>query len=148
MKGKAKELARPPLGEIRIIVGGTSTGSSSKAKKTYLREAQNVQISGRPPRMIKEDELAITFKDKDARRLHHPHDDAIVITLTIANYITRRVLIDNGSSANIIYYTAFQQMRINKELLRLVNVPLIGFGGMKVLLVGTISLLVMVGSYP
>ena len=98
--------------------------------------------------MIKEDELAITFKDKDARRLHHPHDDAIVITLTIANYITRRVLIDNGSSANIIYYTAFQQMRINKELLRLVNVPLIGFGGMKVLLVGTISLLVMVGSYP
>ena len=148
MKGKAKELARPPLGEIRIIVGGTSTGSSSKAKKTYLREAQNVQISGRPPRMIKEDELAITFKDKDARRLHHPHDDAIVITLTIANYITRRVLIDNGSSANILYYAAFQQMRINKELLRLVNVPLIGFGGMKVLLVGTISLLVMVGSYP
>ena len=108
MKGKAKELARPPLGEIRIIVGGTSTGSSSKAKKTYLREAQNVQISGRPPRMIKEDELAITFKDKDARRLHHPHDDAIVITLTIANYTTRRVLIDNGSLANILYYLAFQ----------------------------------------
>ena len=38
MKGKAKEPARPPLGEIKIIVGATSTGSSSKAKKTYLRE--------------------------------------------------------------------------------------------------------------
>ena len=73
------------------------TEGSSKAKKTYLREIQNFQIFGRPPRMIKKDELAITFTDEDARRLHHPHDDAIVITLTIANYTTRRVLIDNGS---------------------------------------------------
>ena len=39
-------------------------------------------------------------------------------------------------------------MRINKELLRLVNVPLIGFGGMNVLPVGTISLPVIVSSYP
>jgi len=39
-------------------------------------------------------------------------------------------------------------MRINKELLCLVNVPLIRFGGMKVLPVGTISLLVVVSSYP
>ena len=98
--------------------------------------------------MIREDEPAITFMDEDARRLHHPHDDAIVITLTIANYTTRRVLIDNGSSTNILYYLAFQQMRINKDLLCLVNVPLIRFGGMKVLLVVTISLPVVVVSYP
>ena len=39
-------------------------------------------------------------------------------------------------------------MSINKELLCLVNVSLIGFGGMKVLPVGTISLPVVVGSYP
>ena len=56
--------------------------------------------------MIREDELAIVFIDEDARRLHHPHDDAIVITLAIANYMTKRVLIDNGSSADILYYLA------------------------------------------
>ena len=56
--------------------------------------------------MIREDELAIVFIDEDARRLHHPHDDAIVITLAIANYTTKRVLIDNGSSADILYYLA------------------------------------------
>ena len=39
-------------------------------------------------------------------------------------------------------------MRINKELLRPVNVPFIGFKGMNVLLVGTLSLPVAVGSYP
>ena len=90
----------------------------------------------------------LSLSQANARRLHHPHDDAIVITLMIANYITRRVLIDNGSSTNILYYPTFQQMRVSKELLHSVNVPLIGFGGMKVLLVGTISLPVVVGSYP
>ena len=97
--------------------------------------------------MIREDKPAITFIDEDARRLHHPHDDVIVITLTIANYTTRRVLIDNRSSACTLYYPTFQQMRINKELLRLVNVPLIGFGGMKILPAETISLPIVVGSY-
>ena len=87
MKGKVEEPTHQPLGEIRIIVGGTSTGSSSKAKKTYLREVQNVQIFGRPLRMIKEDEPAIIFMDKDARRLHHPHDDAIVINLARSQII-------------------------------------------------------------
>ena len=47
------------------------------------------------------DEQAIMFMDKDAKRVHHLHDDAIVITLLIANYTTRRVLVDNGSSADI-----------------------------------------------
>ena len=54
------------------------------------------------------DEPSITFVDEDARRLHHPHDDAIVITLMIANYLTRRVLVDNGSLRDILYYLAFQ----------------------------------------
>jgi len=49
------------------------------------------------------------------------------------------VLVDNGSLVDILYYPTFQQMMINKELLCLVNVTLIGFGGMKVLPVGTIS---------
>ena len=72
----------------------------------------------------------------------------IVITLTIVNYTTRWLLVDNGSSVDILYYLAFQQTRVSKELLRLVNVPLIGFGGMKVLPMDTVSLPVVVSSYP
>ena len=63
LKGKAEELMRQPLGDIRVIVGGISTRSSSKAKNTYLRVVQNVQLTGRPPRMSKVDELAINFTD-------------------------------------------------------------------------------------
>ena len=86
--------------------------------------------------------------DEDVERVHYPHDDAIVITLLIAEYTTRRVLVDNGSSADILYYPAFQQMRLGWDQLRLVNSPLVGFGGMKVQLVGTITLPMVVGAYP
>ena len=57
------------------------------------------------------DEQAITFTDEDIERIHHPHNDAIVITLLIADYTTKKVLVDNGSSTDILYYLAFRQMR-------------------------------------
>ena len=93
------------------------------------------------------DEQAITFTEEDAERIHHPYDDAIVITLLIADYTTRRVLVDNGSSADILYFPAFQQMRLGQDQLCPVNSPLVGFGGMKVQLVSTITLPVIVGAY-
>ena len=107
LKGKMEESSRPPLGEIRVIIGGSSTGQSSKSKKAYLKVVQSIQLSGRSPRARSMDEQAITFMDEDAERIHHPHDDALVITLLIADYTTRRVLVDNGSSADILYYPAF-----------------------------------------
>ncbi|XP_023874056.1 uncharacterized protein LOC111986613 [Quercus suber] len=112
LKGKVEESSRPPLGEIRVIMGGSSAGQSSKSKKAYLKVVQSVQLSRQSPRARTTDEQAITFTDEDAKGIHHPHDDAIVITLVIADYTTRRLLIDNGSSADILYYPAFQQMKV------------------------------------
>ena len=73
------------------------------------------------------DKPNISFTDEEAERIHHPHDDAIVITLFITDYTTRRVLVDNESSADILYYLAFQQMRLGRDLLGPVYSPLIGF---------------------
>ena len=65
-------------------------------------------------------------------RVHHPHDNAIVITLLIVDYTTKRVLMDNESLADILYYPTFQQMRLGRDQLHPVNSPLVGFRGMKV----------------
>ena len=37
LKTKVEESSRPPLGEIRMIVGGGSTGQSSRSRETYLK---------------------------------------------------------------------------------------------------------------
>ena len=123
LKGKAEESSRPPLGEIRVIIGESSTSQSSKSKKAYLKVVQSIQLSRRSPRARSMDEQAITFINEDAERIHYPHDDAIVITLLIADYTTRRVLVDNGSLADILYDPAFQQMRLGQDQLRPMNSP-------------------------
>ena len=143
-----EESSQPSLGEIRVIIGESSAGQSSKSRKTYLKVVQNVPLSERSPRIRNMIEQAITFTNEDAERVHHPHDDAIIITLLIANYTTRRVLVDNGSSADILYFPTFEQMRLGRDLLHPVNSPLVGFGGMKVQPVGTVTLPVVVGAYP
>ena len=46
------ERPRPPIGDVRMIVGGRVTaGSSKKARKTYLRMVQNVQLTRVVPKI-------------------------------------------------------------------------------------------------
>ena len=69
------ECLKPLLGEIRMIVKGTTaSGSSKKACKTYLRMVQNVQLTGFIPKIVRIDNPIIEFSKEDARHLHHPHD--------------------------------------------------------------------------
>ena len=102
------ERLRPPLGDIRVIVGGTvTTSSSKKARKTYLRMVQNVQLMSVVPKMTRIDNPVIGFSEEDARRLHHPHDDALVVSIWIRDYNMYWILVDNESSPEILYYPAF-----------------------------------------
>ena len=50
----------------------------------------------------------IRFTKEDARPLHHPHSDALVVGIRVGDYNTYLVLMDNGSSADILYCPAFQ----------------------------------------
>ena len=68
---------------------------------------QNIQLTGLVLKMARIDNLIIEFSEKDARRLHHPHDDALVVSIWIGDYNTHWVLVDNGSSVDILYYPAF-----------------------------------------
>ena len=140
---------RPPIGDIRMIVGGTTvTGSSKKARKTYLKMVQNVQLTGSVSKIARRESPIIRFSEEDARRLHHPHEDALVVSIRVEDYNMHRLLIDNGSSADILYYSAFQQMGIDRERLISMNASLVGFGGIRVLPLGVVTLFVVVGNYP
>ena len=132
-----------------MIVGGTTTsGSSKKACKTNLRMVQNVQLTGFVPKMSQINNLVIGFTEEDAKRLHHPHDDVLVVSIRVGDYNTHRVLMDNGSFADILYYLAFQQLRIDREWLVLVNAPLVEFGGIRAHPLRVVTLFVTVGDYP
>ena len=88
--------------------GKTVTGSSKKARKIYLRMVQNVQLTGSVSKIARRESPIIGFSEEDARRLHHSHDDVLVVSIQIEDYNMHRVLVDNGSLADILYYPTFQ----------------------------------------
>uniref|UniRef100_A0A2N9GE62 Uncharacterized protein n=1 Tax=Fagus sylvatica TaxID=28930 RepID=A0A2N9GE62_FAGSY len=149
-RGNRPNHNRPgPVGEIRTIVGGPASGGTSRAsRKAYARQVHNIMVVQRPPKNIRLDDQIISFSEEDARGTHQPHDDALVITINIAGFTTRRVMVDNGSSADILYLPAYQQMRLDKDKLRPMDAPLVGFTGDKVCPVGIVTLPITVGTHP
>ena len=65
----------------------------------------------------------------------------------MANNNVHRILVDNGSSVDILYYQAFQKMGLKNSDLRPSPNPIYGFTGDSVTLMGVITLPMMVGEY-
>ena len=78
----------------------------------------------------------------------HLHDDPLVIKDVVANKTIHGVLVDNGSSADIIFASAFNKMGIGREKLKPVNTCLCGFFGERVLPLGSIQLILTLGDPP
>ena len=139
-----------PLGEIQVISGGfAGGGESSSARKAHLRsirsiEIAKIQVVTKLPRL----DTSITFSDLDLEGCQHPHDDPLVVCAVVANKTVHRVLIDNGSSADIIFASAFDKMGIGREKLEPVSTHLRGFSGEKVLPLGSIQLVLTLGDPP
>ena len=125
---------QPPLGEIHVISGGFAGGrESNSTRKAYLcsirsRETLEVQTVPKLPRL----DTTITYSYFDMEGCQHPHDDPLMIKAIVANKRIHRVLINNGSSADIIFASTFDKMGIGREKLELVNAFLRRFSGQRV----------------
>ena len=108
---------------------------------------QSIELMSFIPKMAWINNPIIGFSEKDARRLHHPHNDALVVSIQVGDYNTHQVLVDNGSSVNIIYYPVFQQMRIESRFVS-TNAPLMRFEGTRVYPLSAVTLPMTVGDYP
>ena len=135
------------LGEIRVISEGfVGGGESSSARKAHLRsirsgETLEVQTVSKLPQL----DTTITFSDFDMEGCQHPHNNPLVIKTIVANKMIHRVLVDNRSSTNIIFASAFDKMGIGKEKLEPVNACLRGFSGERVLPLGSVQLVLTLG---
>ena len=88
------------------------------------------------------------FNKADARGVKQPHNDPLVIMLNIEEFNTKRILVDSGSSSDIIYLPAFQQLKLYPKRLRPFESPLVSFNGDKVYPKGIVTLTITVGTHP
>ena len=82
-----------------------------------------------PPLKQRQMDKDMFFLEENARRMKQPHDDRLVIMLTIEGFNIKRILVDNDSYVDIIYLSAFQQLKLNPGRLRPFESILVSFSG-------------------
>lgn len=87
----------------------------------------------------------ITFTTKDSEGIIFLHDDPLVVTLNVANYVIHGVLVDGKSSCNILFMTAFNKTNIGLEHLKAASYPVTHFTGASIIPKGAIKLPMKIG---
>ena len=90
--------------------------------------------------------LVLGFSNEDKVGTVQPQDDALVVTLRIGGYDMKRVVIDQGSAAEIMYPELFKGLNLKPKNLTAYNSPLVSFEGKMVISKGQIRLPVQTGS--
>ncbi|KAF2546687.1 hypothetical protein F2Q70_00022096 [Brassica cretica] len=123
--------ASPPRQDrvIHVISGGSEiSGVSDEAAKKSTRNAKYGLETTKPKLLLLgTDEISFTAKEQE--KILAPHHDALVISLTVANCLVKRILVDNGSSSSIIFQTAYQDLGLEESALTRNITPLIGYSG-------------------
>ncbi|XP_020548797.1 uncharacterized protein LOC105156437 [Sesamum indicum] len=118
-KAPANRSNEPTKGVIYTIAGGSSVGDSKRTRKSSDRLGDTGAMN-----------------------------DPMVIKLDIANFTVHKVLVDSGSSANIIFKSVIDRMGLKNARLEPLKTPLVGLGGSEVALLGMIELPVSMGVEP
>lgn len=101
-----------------------------------VNSASNLELEGptHKKRCWKEECIGIT--GKDLMDTVQPHEDALVVTLQIRGFDVKRVMIDQGSGAKIMYPDLYKELGLILKDLTEYNSPLVAFDGRIVLPAG------------
>ncbi|XP_014506386.1 uncharacterized protein LOC106766145 [Vigna radiata var. radiata] len=134
---------RPARGHIDTISRGFARGgASSSARKRHLRNLQSVHNVSHHSLTMPD----IAFTNADFHAPDLDQDDPMVITARIAQYDVSKVLIDQGSSVNILYWSTFQKMEFSEDVVAPFNEQIVGFAGERVDTRGYLDLCTRLGT--
>ncbi|XP_058192074.1 uncharacterized protein LOC131309460 [Rhododendron vialii] len=140
---RAKTPARPPVGNpnlneprptIHVIHGQVTKESEAHLRVDLDRASTSKQVlavgpGSKRPRPDKTPKWTITFTERNLEFIQTPQSDALVVTVQIGVHDVKRILIDQGSSAEVMYYDLFKKLDLPESALQPAEVPLIGFNG-------------------
>ncbi|XP_019259333.1 PREDICTED: uncharacterized protein LOC109237477 [Nicotiana attenuata] len=99
----------PPRQTINMIFGGNEINGV-----TFLAP-KKAKVSITHSKRLWEDDITFTKEDADVLLL--PHNDALVIYLNMLGFKIKRVLVDPGSSANIIQWRVFEEAKLTRSII-------------------------------
>ncbi|XP_021714757.1 uncharacterized protein LOC110682741 [Chenopodium quinoa] len=113
----------PPIVKTVCFISGGSEvcGLTYSAAKRHAKESNKDQPDKREKSKI---DIPIMFEESDVMEGHH---DGLVISLPVGNCMIKRILVDNGSSANIIMLDTLKHMNIDEKNIVSKSTMLVGF---------------------
>ncbi|XP_021771722.1 uncharacterized protein LOC110735851 [Chenopodium quinoa] len=118
--------------------GPTVRGNKDNIRQLDVNSVNQGEASGTSfPEVIK--------SEKDSGGVRRPHDDPIVIECKVANQRVGKIIIDTGSSSDLISHKCLTKLKYRPESIQLVSHPLVGFGGGGVYPISQVDLPVRLG---
>ncbi|XP_075659209.1 uncharacterized protein LOC142629107 [Castanea sativa] len=119
----------PPLLEVIEVIHAMPRGIRALATKGVLavmlaEDSTSEQSSGKRQRYTRQ---PIAFDDDDLEGTTQPHHDALIVTARIRGFIVKRIMVDQGSDADVMYLDLYKGLGLKKEDLSRYDMPLMGF---------------------
>ncbi|XP_056687974.1 uncharacterized protein [Spinacia oleracea] len=130
-------------GFVAVISGGPAArGPTMRGQKDYASCLGQVMLSGKS---LVDPFPRIEICESDGGRVATPHDDSLVVEIKISNMRVKRILIDTGSSSDIMSMECLSRLAHDPKTIESIHYPIIGFGGSIIHPVGVINLPVRIG---
>ncbi|KAH9659680.1 hypothetical protein KPL70_023952 [Citrus sinensis] len=140
-----------PENEETSTGGSTLARDSNRSRKNYARYAmtsKEVFFNTPAAKRARVRQVPIMWTDEDEEEILYPHEDALVIKVTVLSKKFDRILIDTGSSVDVLFKSTLEEMGIADRKLEYTNTSLKGFGGEKLVPLGVVELPITIGSSP
>ncbi|XP_060202483.1 uncharacterized protein LOC132630917 [Lycium barbarum] len=105
-----------PQHVMHMIMRGTDVPIRLVIKRTKISITREKRIRNDDP------DGPITFNDEDMEGIAQPHNDALVISVLVNKFRIKRVMIDPGSSANIIRWRVIEQLGLLDQIVPTIRV--------------------------
>ena len=124
-----------------IEVIHVSRGTNATGRKVLAVASVGDCSEDQPPmKKMKSCWEPIAFDDGDLEGTIQRYNDALVITARISGFLVKRVMVDQGSGADVMYPDLFKGLELKDQNLMKYDTPLVSFDGRVVIPQGQISL--------
>jgi hypothetical protein len=95
------------------ITGGSAMEFETKKQRNNYFRSVNTIINDSPVGRPEWAKVPITFTEEDFKLKSVNYNDAMVIEVNIAGWVIGKILVDNGSSSDILFLKTFEKMNLS-----------------------------------
>nr|XP_023904179.1 uncharacterized protein LOC112015944 [Quercus suber] len=146
LESRRDDSSRPPLGMINVIFAALGRTGFYPSRVMSVAWLSTEDANQEPKKAKLEIQPVLGFSDKDKIGTIQSHDDTLVVTLRIGGYDVKMVIVDQGSSDEIMHPDLYKGLSLRPEDPTPDSLLLVSFDGKVVIPKGQIRLPVQTGS--